>query len=494
MSTYEWLKQDKIDVIPHFVNSPLEALKAVSVGRADAYIGNLAAVSYMIEKNGLANLKIAAPTTYDSYNLYFAVRKDWPQLVSMINKVLGAMNPEEHAEIRNRLLPVRYEYGIKKADLLKWGLGISGIAAPILILILFWNRTLSREIRERKQAEEALRESEERFRSAIINAPYQVMIHAEGGEVLQLSKSWTERTGYTYEEIPTIYEWAKRAYGQNELDKDVMEDINNMYKLRGAERQDDGIRPVIIKSGKTRYWDFSTAPLGVLPDGRHLVISMAIDVTKRKQDEEQIKSSLKEKEILLSEIHHRVKNNMQVITSLLRLQSAKIEDKKYVDVFKDNENRIKSMALIHEKLYQSKDFANIDFNDYIMSIANSLIRGYSVTPDKIKLHTEIDDIRLGLDHSIHCGLIINELVSNSLKYAFPKDEAGTIKVTLRSINDREIELAVNDNGIGIPEEVDIDEAESLGLQLVRILAEDQLEGEIDLNRDGGTEFKIRFKK
>ena len=156
VTTYEWLKRDKIAVIPHFVNTPLEGLKAVSMDVADAYIGNLAAVSYMIEKNGLANLKVSAPTTYGNYNLYFAVRKDWPQLVSIINKALDSMKPGEHAAIRNKWLSVRFEYGISTADVLKWVLGIIGVAALILTTILFWNRKLTREIHERQKAEEAL--------------------------------------------------------------------------------------------------------------------------------------------------------------------------------------------------------------------------------------------------------------------------------------------------------------------------------------------------
>ena len=217
------------------------------------------------------------------------------------------------------------------------------------------------------------------------------------------------------------------------------------------------------------------------------------EIEKRKQTETQIKAALKEKEILLSEIHHRVKNNMQVISSLLKLQSAKIEDKKYVDMFKDSENRIKAMSLIHETLYQSKDFTNIDFNGYVKTITNALIRSYAVNADRIKLHTEIENIPVELDHAIPCGLIINELISNALKYAFPKDEGGTIKITFRSTNDDEVELTVSDDGIGIPEEIDIGKTESLGLQLVHILAEDQLEGTLELQRDRGTAFKVRFK-
>jgi PAS domain S-box-containing protein len=223
------------------------------------------------------------------------------------------------------------------------------------------------------------------------------------------------------------------------------------------------------------------------------VLVSIIDITDRKQAEEQIKQNLKEKEILLSEIHHRVKNNMQVISSLLKLQSAKIEDKKYLDMFKDSENRIKSMALVHEKLYQSKDFASIDFNGYVKSIANPLIRNHTVNPDRIKLNIEIEDVPLELDNAIPCGLIINELISNSLKYAFPKDREGGIDIVLKAINSDEIELTVSDDGIGIPAEIDIGKTESLGLQLVQILAENQLDGTLELNRDGGTAFKIRFE-
>ena len=153
ISTYEWLIADKINTIPHMVNTPLEALKSVSTGRTDAYIGNLAAASYMIEKNGLTNLKIAAPTRYGNYNLHFAVRKDWPELVSIINKTLQTMGPEEHTQIRNRWLSVRYEFGIRPRDFVKWGAGIVGIAVIILAVILYWNRKLKNEIVIRKQTE-----------------------------------------------------------------------------------------------------------------------------------------------------------------------------------------------------------------------------------------------------------------------------------------------------------------------------------------------------
>ena len=212
-----------------------------------------------------------------------------------------------------------------------------------------------------------------------------------------------------------------------------------------------------------------------------------------KQAETQLRKETEEKKVLLSEIHHRVKNNMQVISSLLSLQSTKIKDKQCADIFKESRDRIKSMALIHETLYQTKDFSKFDFGHHVKTIANHLFRSYGVSPDKIRLKIEMEDIPLKLNNAIPCGLIINELISNSLKYAFPKDGTGEIKITLRPMNQDEIELMVSDDGIGMPEGIDIEELESMGLQLVNILAENQLEGEIDLDGDGvGTEFRIRF--
>jgi two-component sensor histidine kinase len=178
---------------------------------------------------------------------------------------------------------------------------------------------------------------------------------------------------------------------------------------------------------------------------------------------------------------------------LLRLQADKVEDKKYADMFKEGEDRIRSMALIHEQLYQSKDFSNIDFGEYIKSLTNGLFASHGVDTNKIKLNVEIEDISFDLENAIPCGLIINELVSNSLKYAFPQGKEGKISISLRLINGDEFELSVSDDGVGIPEDLDIRNMASMGLDLVTILAEGQLNGKIDLNRTGGTRYHIRFK-
>ena len=350
----------------------------------------------------------------------------------------------------------------------------------------------ARDFTELAQAQEAL--ALEKQRIAYILQGTHVGTwewRVQTGEAV-FNERWANIIGYTLEEISpvSIDTWTKYTHPDDlKMSGELLEKHFNgeldYYECEVRMRHKNGDWIWVLDRGKVATWTGDGKPL--LMSGTHL------NITERKQAEEQIKQNLKEKEVLLSEIHHRVKNNMQVISSLLKLQSAKIEDKKYVDMFKDSENRIRSMALIHEKLYQSKDFANVDFNGYVKSIANDLIRSYAVTPDKIKLNTKIEDVSLGLDNAIPCGLIINELISNSLKYAFPKDREGEINIVLRSINSDEIELTLSDDGIGIPAEIDIRETESLGLQLVQLLAEDQLEGNIELDREAGTAFRIRFK-
>ncbi len=208
--------------------------------------------------------------------------------------------------------------------------------------------------------------------------------------------------------------------------------------------------------------------------------------------EEQIKESLTEKEVLLKEIHHRVKNNMQIISSLLRLQSRDVTEKKYIDMFTDSQNRITSMALIHEKLYQSKGLAKIDFDDYIRDLVNGLFQSYGANGN-IKLIIDVRDVSLGIDSAIPCGLVVNELVTNSLKHAFPDGRRGEVLISLHPIPGNMIELIVRDNGVSIPANIDIRKTESLGLHLVTILVENQLHGEINLNRSKGTEFLVKFK-
>ncbi len=227
-------------------------------------------------------------------------------------------------------------------------------------------------------------------------------------------------------------------------------------------------------------------------------IAIIRDISERRNAENKIKSSLHEKEVLLKEVHHRVKNNMQVISSLLNLQSGYIEDSKYKAMFKESRNRIRSMALVHEKLYRSEDLAKINIYDYINSLAINLYHFYDTSTSRIALQIEAKDIALDINTAIPCGLIINELLSNALKHAFKANEKGKITITLHKIPDKnsniEYEMIIKDNGAGIPVNFDIMESTSLGLQLVTNLIQHQLSSEFNLNRSDGTEFKIRFKE
>jgi len=338
---------------------------------------------------------------------------------------------------------------------------------------------VAEDISGRKEADEALRASEEKFRTMMeaLNDP--VYICSRNFRVEYMNPAMIRRTGHD----ATGEFCFKALHGL---------DDKCSWCVYDKIQQGEVLESEIVSPKDNRAYHISQH-LTVHGDGSYSKMTVFRDITDQKLAEQQIKSSLKEKESLLSEIHHRVKNNMQVITSLLRLQSAKIKDKKYAGMFKEAESRIRSMALIHEKLYQSKDFAIIDFNGYVKSLANHLIRSCPIGSNKIKLKREIEDISVGLNNAIPCGLIINELISNSLKHAFPTGEGGTIKITLRSMNEDEIELTVSDDGVGIPEEIDMKKTETMGLQLVNILAENQLDGEIELDRDGGTSFRIRFK-
>lgn len=215
------------------------------------------------------------------------------------------------------------------------------------------------------------------------------------------------------------------------------------------------------------------------------------EIAERKKIEEQLRSSLEEKEVLLREIYHRVKNNMQIISSLLRLQARTIADKELLGIFEAAHNRIKTMAFVHEGLYRSKDLAKIDFSDYVKRLTTHLFSVYSSSKKKIDLILDVEEIFLDVNTAIPCGLIINELVTNSLKHAFPETDGGEVCVKMKK-NLGQFTLTVKDSGIGFPKTIDFRMADTLGMQLVTDTVK-QLGGSIRLERRGGTGFTIEFE-
>jgi two-component sensor histidine kinase len=209
----------------------------------------------------------------------------------------------------------------------------------------------------------------------------------------------------------------------------------------------------------------------------------------------EVTKSLREKEVLLQEVHHRVKNNLQIMSSLVKLQSHYVNDNKMLEILKETESRIHSMAIVHSKLYMTKDYEKINFYDYVKNLTDNFWNTYGFKLKNISIKINISDFFLNIDTAIPCGLIINELVLNSIKYAFPDNRSGEITIGLSHHNHERLTLNVRDNGVGLPENMKIQESDTLGIQLVTLLSK-QMNGQVEIKseKDKGTEFIITFEE
>ena len=342
---------------------------------------------------------------------------------------------------------------------------------------------LVENIDERKRAEQAYWTSERRFHTLAAMAPVGIYRLDAQGRCVYVNEKWSEITGFSAEHAlgdawqqcvhPDDREWvlAQRT-------KDFQEGRPLQVEYRYL-RPDGSIR-----------WAYSQAVHELDKSGNIIGhVGTITDITERKLAEEKIKSSLREKELLLKEVHHRVKNNLQIITSLLSLQSRSVDDGEARDLLLESQTRVGSIALVHEKLYETKDLAGIDFGEYCESLGGSLFQSYGVDPAHIALKVSVEDGFLELDRAIPYGLIVSELVTNSLKYAFPTQARGEIHIAMaRPKNGKRI-LRVADNGVGLPGDFDLHGTKSLGLHLVRTLSE-QLGGTLEVDGKNGTEIRI----
>ncbi len=270
--------------------------------------------------------------------------------------------------------------------------------------------------------------------------------------------------------------------GDRQPFKMVMDGGEPLYDTRYA------IRP----PGKGKvHLSVNAAPLFDRSGKPEAVVFALEDITSEVKSEERLRASLREKEVLLREVHHRVKNNLQIISSILNLGSRGLREGAEMDALRECRNRIRSMSLLHETLYRSRDLTRIEFYNYVRKMVAELFQTYGVTADEVALRMEVEDVDMGIDTAIPTGMLINELVSNSLKHAFPAGRKGEVRVQVGANEEGVVTVVVGDNGVGLPRWLDFRASESLGMQLVTTLTE-QLGGTIDLNRNKGTEFTLRF--
>ncbi|MBD2438881.1 PAS domain S-box protein [Nostoc sp. FACHB-110] len=349
------------------------------------------------------------------------------------------------------------------------------------------NTSLQTEIQKRQETETALRESEERFRTAFHQAAVGIAHIGLDGKWLLVNQRLCDIVGYTPQELQS------RTFQEITHPDDLEAALKYVEQMLIGEIQTYTMEKRYFCKDGSLVWINLTVSLTHTDFGSpKYFIAVVEDISDRKHSQKQIQASLLEKEVLLKEIYHRVKNNLQVISSLLNLQSEYIKDKHDMEIFQQSQQRIASMALIHEKMYQSPDLARIDFGEYIQDLVASLFSSYEIQAGNISLKLNLDThVLLGLDLAIPCGLIIHELISNSLKYGFPQGGEGEIHIDIRKNHQQQCIITVRDNGVGLPANFNFKNTPSLGLQLVNALT-CQLAGDIQIKNNNGVEFQIIF--
>jgi PAS domain S-box-containing protein len=341
-----------------------------------------------------------------------------------------------------------------------------------------------RDLTDRRRGEAALQVSEARYRRLVENANEAIVV-AQDGLLKFVNRMAIEMTGYTEPELTSrpfpefIHPDDRVKVTENYRKRLAGETVEPRYVFR--------LRP---GSGGVRWVELGAVLIDW--EGRPATLNFLTDITDRYQAEETIRASLREKEVMLREIHHRVKNNLQVISSLFSLQAGHVKDAEARRILREGQARVRSMALIHDKLYRSGDLSKIDFGDYLQSLSAHLFQALMADAGRIRLETQLPEVFLDINAAVPCGLLANELITNALEHAFPEGRRGVIRIGLRRLADGGVELCVADDGVGFPEGLDFRRTESLGLQIVNLLV-GQLEGTIDLDPEKGTSFTVRFQ-
>jgi PAS domain S-box-containing protein len=639
---YGRIKKDHPEIKLYPADNPVAAMKSVSSGNADAFAGAFVVAGYAMQKYQVGNLKIAGQTGYEDFLFKFAVRNDWPELVGILNKVILSIPHEEHDQIFQKWMPVRYEHTVMWQTVIYWVLWVGGVLGMISGLMLFWNRKLAKEILQRKKVELALQSREEQFRlvfeqgrdavfwadveTGIIikcNAKAEELTERTREELIGMHQIRLHPSGRDYAEVfleavkarttpdihaevisrtgkitPVLISTTVVTQASRRIIQGIFHDITEQKQIEKVQAflaktssgtqgepffealarylaesldmdfvcidrlEGDGLTartvavwcdgkfednvtyalkdtpcgevvsksvccfpasvsrlfprdPVLLDLRAESYigvtlFDYTGRPIGLIAViGRRplekpplaetmlkLVAVRAAGELERLDVEAALRTSLAEKEVLLKEVHHRVKNNLAAIMGLLDLEGQAMDDEPARTALAELSTRIRSMALVHEQLYQSENFSRIDFQEYLEALVAHLRSSYERSGD-IHVSVIAVGVVMSLDTSVPCGLIITELVTNALKYAFPEGRvhpgAGGCKIAVSAEWDGSAyTLSVADNGVGLPAGMDWMNTKTLGLLLVRMLGQHQLQGQVELDRTGGTTFRLRF--
>ena len=370
-----------------------------------------------------------------------------------------------------------------------------------------------RDISERKDYELKLRQITNDYQTLITQSPDGIFIVNDEGKILFANPSAYHILGiHSFKEIKdkSIFEFTIKKYHKliQERNHLLNQGFDLPFMKMEAKRRDGTsveveYKPVLIDYQGERailivYHDIDFQEQLAREKLRFKIAEETNSILKNEIDErikveKKLKKSLHEKEILLKEVHHRVKNNMQVISSILNLQCSYLTDQTVIDLLRESQNRIRSMSYIHESLYHTEDFTTVNFAKYIQNITNNLFYSYKPKAKKIDFKQKIDDVFLTLDVAIPCGLIINELVSNALKYAFTEVEIGTLQIEVKNIKANTVKIVIEDDGKGVPSDFDIEKSQSLGLQLVKVLTE-QLNATLNIESVHGLKYTLMFNK
>jgi PAS domain S-box-containing protein len=348
--------------------------------------------------------------------------------------------------------------------------------------ILYFEGTVE-DITERKQAEQAVEESERRFR-AIFETAHEIIFLKDKDLRYALANPAAEKlfgrsadafAGCTDEDL----------FGREEAERCTAGDRR---VLAGEVVEEESVRTV-----GDRVIVFHTIKVPIRNESGEIVgvCGISRDTTERRRMEEALRASVREKEVLIKEVHHRVKNNMQIISSILSLQAGSVRDPDARECLAECQNRIRSMALVHEKLYRSGNLSRIDFGEYLRSLTAALFHACRTDADRVRLDFSAADVSLDVNTAIPCGLVANELIINALKHGFPAGRSGSLRIGLDNLGDGRYRMVVADDGAGFPKDLDFRMTETLGLQLVTLLV-GQLDGTIELDRERGTAFTITF--